>query len=168
MHGIPKEYVIADISKEMMTIAQQSLKKKGVAHKCILLKRNQKLPIQDNYFDIIINFYSLEHLYPIEPYLFEIKRVLKPKGLLIGAIPAEGGLSWGLGRALTSRRWLQKNSNINPDKIICWEHPNFADDILYSLNKIFTRKKIKMWPFPFLPLLDINLVIQLVYTKPEK
>lgn len=168
LQGQPKEYILADISKEMMVIAQNRLQEKRVRHKSILLNRNQPLPLEDESMDVIISFYSLEHLYPLKPYLDDMNRILKPQGLLVGAIPAEGGLGWGLGRAFTSRRWLKKNTPINPDKIICWEHPNFADDIISTLDKTFVRQKIQLWPFSFLPLLDLNLVIRLLYIKPAK
>ena len=168
LQGQPKEYVLADISAEMMTIAQKRLQKKKVRCKSILLNRNQQLPLEDESIDVIISFYSLEHLYPLKPYLDDMYRVLKSQGLLVGAIPAEGGLGWGLGRVCTSRRWLKKNTPINPDKVICWEHPNFADDIISALDKIFVRQKIKLWPFSWLLLIDLNLVIQLLYIKSTK
>jgi len=94
-------------------------------------------------------------------------RVLKPGGILIGAIPAEGGIAWGGGRTLTSRRWFKRKTQINPDKIICWEHPNFADHIIIELDKLFQRKSLFYWPLPLLPLLDINLIIRFHYQKAE-
>jgi len=66
---------------------------------------------------------------------------------------------------LTSRRWFKKNTNIDPDKIICWEHPNFADHIVRELDQMFTREAITYWPLPWLPLIDPNLVIRLCYRK---
>ena len=93
-----------------------------------------------------------------------MNRVLKPGGILVGAIPAEGGLGWGLGRALTSRRWFKKNTSINPDKIICWEHPNFADTIIKELDRVFKLQKISQWPLR-IPIIDINLIIKIIYKK---
>jgi hypothetical protein len=66
---------------------------------------------------------------------------------------------------LTSRRWFKKNTVIDPDKIICWEHPNFADQILGELDQVFAREAVEHWPLPWLPLLDPNLVIRLLYRK---
>ena len=123
------------------------------------------MPLKDNSVDIVLSFYSLEHLYPFQPYLDEINRVLKPNGILAGAIPAEGGFGWGLGRYLTSRRWFKKNTSIDPDKIICWEHPNFADEIIEGLNKSLTKRKLKLWPFSLIPILDLNLIVKFKYSK---
>ena len=92
-------------------------------------------------------------------------RILKPSGTLIGAIPAEGGLAWGGGRMITSRRWFKKNTRINPDKIICWEHPNFADQIIDELDQVFDRKTLVHWPLRWPPVLDVNLVLRFHYLK---
>lgn len=163
--GLPEEYVIVDIHPDMLSRSEEVLELHKINHSKVLLnKYEERLPFEDNGFDIIISFYSLEHLYPLIPYLSEIKRILKPGGILVGAIPAEGGLAWGLGRYLTSRRWLQKHTGINPDKIICWEHPNFADSILADLDKLFIKDSHTYWPLR-LPLVDLNLVVRFKYIK---
>lgn len=163
--GNPAEYILADISDDMMKFAKSKLDDNNVSHQSIKVERDKPLPLKDNSVDIVLSFYSLEHLYPFQPYLDEIKRVLKPNGILAGAIPAEGGLSWGLGRFLTSRRWFKKNTSIDPDKIICWEHPNFADEIIEGLNKSLTKRKLKLWPFSLIPILDLNLIVKFKYSK---
>ena len=161
----PEEYIIADVSNEMMEFAAKKLNKNFISHKKILTKRNQPLPLKDSSIDIIISFYSLEHLHPIDFYINDLKRVLKNDGILIGAIPAEGGLAWGLGRMLTTRKWFLRNTKINPDKIICWEHPNFADELLLNIRKNLKRKKIIFWPFSWIKNIDYNLIISFIYKK---
>ena len=96
------------------------------------------------------------------------KGVLKPSVCLIGAIPIEGGFAWGLGRLSASRRWFKKNTSIDSDKIICWEHPNFADYILDKLDQLFDRAPISCRSIPWLPTLDCNLIIRLCYRKPQE
>lgn len=164
--GKPSEYIIADVQKAMLDKAVLILSDASVPTRCLHVEREMKtVPLKDNSVDIIISFYSLEHIFPLGLYLEDLHRLLRPGGMLIGAIPAEGGLAWGLGRSLTSRRWLKTNTSIDPDKIICWEHPNFGDDILKLLDKFFIRKHISYWPLPFVPLLDVNLVIRFIYEK---
>ena len=165
MTSKPEEFIVADIDKSMMEFAEEILKQKDIKHKTVILERNSKLPIPDNSIDVIISFYSLEHLHPLDEYLKDMHRVLKPGGIMIGAIPAEGGLAWGLGRVLTSRRWMNKYTNIDYDKIICWEHPNFADKVDHELKKIFIKDETRFWPIPFLPLLDVNLIFKFKYKK---
>lgn len=161
----PDKYILADISDEMMGRAKSRLDYHGVPYDALMLQREQPLPLADGSVDVIVSFYSLEHLYPLSPYMDEMLRVLKPGGTLIGAIPAEGGLAWGIGRALTSRRWFKKNTTIDPDKIICWEHPNFADEILRVLDARMERQRVSFWPLPWLPLLDSNLIIRFQYRR---
>jgi len=163
--GRPAKYLLADISPDMMKFAMERLEAQGVSHETLMLQRQQPLPLADCSVDVIVSFYSLEHLYPLAPYLDEMLRVLKPGGTLIGAIPADGGLAWGMGRALTSRRWFKKNTTIDPDKIICWEHPNFADEILRVLDARMDRQRVSFWPLPWLPLLDLNLIIRFQYRR---
>jgi ubiquinone/menaquinone biosynthesis C-methylase UbiE len=93
--GAPAEYILADISPEMMAFAQKRLEERGIAYRSMPVVRNQSLALPDASVDVIVSFYSLEHLYPLRPYLDEFKRLLKPGGCLIGAIPTEGGLAWG-------------------------------------------------------------------------
>ena len=163
----PKSYVIGDIQEEMLERSSNKLAANEISCEARLLQKNNfRLPFADNEFDIIISFYSLEHLMPLKPYLVEMKRILKNYGLLVGAIPAEGGLAWGLGRYFTSRKWLKKNTKINPDKIICWEHPNFADYILKCLDAYFNKKLLQFWPLNG-HIVDANLIIKFIYTKNE-
>ena len=122
------------------------------------------MPLDDESVDIVISFYSLEHIFPLEKYLADIKRVLKKDGVLVGAIPTEGGVAWGLGTYFSSRKWFLKNTDINPDKIICWEHPNFSDFVIKKLDLFFKREFISFSPFK-VPLIDFNLVVKFIYLK---
>ena len=163
--GRPDQYFLADIQTAMLNKAEDKLAAAQVPCRSMLVRRGERLPLEDASVDVVVSFYSLEHIYPLPPYLDEISRVLRNGGILIGAIPAEGGLAWGGGRLLTSRRWFRKHTAIDPDKIICWEHPNFADQIIAELDRHLERKRIEFWPLKWLPLLDANLVIRFVYRK---
>ena len=166
LKGKPKEYIIADVSEEMMGFAADKLTEKGIPYESVFVARNQALPIESSSIDVVVSFYSLEHLHPLADYLEDMHRVLKPGGLLIGAVPSEGGLAWGLGRMLTTRRWFKRNTNIDPDKIICWEHPNYADQLFAEMDRLFVRKNVQFWPLG-VPLMDINLVLSFQFIKPE-
>jgi ubiquinone/menaquinone biosynthesis C-methylase UbiE len=163
--SVPSKYILADIDQDMLNKGEAKLKAAGISTSPLLMQRGQSLPLADSSIDIVVSFYALEHIYPLAGYLKEVDRLLKPDGLIVGGIPTEGGLAWGLGRYLTSRRWLKKNTQITPDKIICWEHPNYADQIIRDLDNQFERKSISYWPFNWLRLLDINLIIRFVYRK---
>lgn len=162
-HGKPSNYTVVDIKQEFINQSVQVLKQECIATASFVLTADV-LPLDDESIDIIICFYSLEHMHPLENYLKEFQRILRHGGLLVGAIPCEGGLAWGSGRLLTSRRYIKNKSSINPDKIICWEHPNFADQILQSLACHFESVQLQFWPLR-VPLIDFNLMCKFIYRK---
>ena len=164
----PTKYLIADIHKNMMQTAENIFENYNINFDSYLVSRNDKLPITKNSIDIIITFYSLEHLHPLEDYIEDMKYYLKPDGIIVGAIPAEGGLLWALGRFLTSRRWLHKNTTIDYDKLICWEHPNYTDYIIKKLDQNFQRVFLKSWPLRGFPILDCNLTFSFCYKNCTK
>lgn len=59
---------------------------------------------------------------------------------------------------------MLKNSLINPDKIICWEHPQFVNNIKLTLDKNFLKIKNVFFPF-YLKIGDINLIFSFIYKK---
>lgn len=163
----PGFYALVDLDEKFLADASSKLTAAKIPHDMRLTSRSSQgnLPAVDNEFDIIVSFYSLEHLYPFSQHLDDMLRVLKPGGKIVGAIPAEGGLAWGLGRYLTSRRWLKNNTNINPDKIICWEHPTMAAEILSCLSDEMDMQKLDYWPLR-IPAIDFNLVLKFIFSKP--
>lgn len=162
----PAQYAICDINEDVLNMSEKQLRAAEIPCETILLARESgsELPFADESFDVVISFNSLEHLHPLDGYLVEIKRILKRGGQLVGGIPCEGGLAWGLGRFLTTRRYVHKNYGINYDKIICWEHPNFADFIIERLDAHFEKEHLKLHPFPWLPI-DFNLVTSFIYGR---
>jgi SAM-dependent methyltransferase len=162
----PARYTICDINEDVLSMAEKQLREATIPRETILLSRRneEELPFANESFDVIISFNSLEHLHPLDIYLIEIKRILKSGGQLVGGIPCEGGLAWGLGRFFTTRRYVHKNYGINYDKIICWEHPNFADIIIERLDTHFERQYLKSHPFPWLPI-DFNLVASFIFVR---
>ena len=139
--------------------------RKKIENNSFLIKRNQKLKLDISSIDIILSFYSLQHLYPLISNLNELNRFLKLGCIKIGAIPAKDSQSWGLGRWFISRRWLFKNTYKDSDKIIYWDHSNFAYQILDELNKNSIIEKVLYWLFSWMPALDFDLIIKIIYRK---
>lgn len=163
--GKPENYCLVDIQEEMLIRSASRLEKVDIPHECFLVERDETaLPFEDGEFDYVVSFYCLEHFFEIGDSLREFLRVLRPGGKLVGAIPAEGGLARGLGRFLTSRRWLINHSNLNPDKIICWEHPNFAPDVIEALGSRMKCVHLSFWPLT-IPSIDLNLVLRFIFEK---
>ncbi|MCX7734255.1 MAG: class I SAM-dependent methyltransferase [bacterium] len=162
----PDLYIIADTQNQMLDLSSKKLERFNINYSKILVMGRGfiELPFRDEELDIIVSFYTFEHLFPLENYLKEFKRILKKGGRIVGAIPCEGGLAWDLGRFFTTRRWFKRNTNINPDKIICWEHPNFADTVLKTLDLHMKRLYVNFWPFK-IPFIDFNLIVSFIYEK---
>ena len=157
--GRPKVVHLADVDERMAQRGAAVLSALDVPVNVHEIGADGRLPLEDGSVDLIVTFYSLEHVHPIDAQLRELRRVLAPGGAIVGAIPTEGGLAWGLGRWMTTRRWLRANTSVDPGKIICWEHPNFADTVLSALDAEFDLVVARPWPFPFVPLIDTNLVV---------
>lgn len=62
------------------------------------------IPFPDESVDLFVSFYSLKHVQKLDQYVQKLHRILRPEGQVVGAVPAEGGLAWGLGWPLTTRR----------------------------------------------------------------
>ena len=128
------------------------------------LSTSYQLPFDNDQFDVVLSFYSLEHLRPIRLYLAQISRVLRPGGIFAGAIPTEGGLAWGVGRFLTSRRYVRQRIAVDLNKLVCWEHQNFADAILSELHRTFQSVSTTFWPLG-VPIIDLNLIADFLCVK---
>lgn len=162
-HGKPAHYTVADIKQEFLDTSLAVLREAEVPATSILSAEATR-SLGDASFDRVVSFYSLEHIADLDFIVRDLARVLKPGGLLVGGIPCEGGLAWGFGRYLTSRRYARRNFNYDSDKIICWEHPNFARDVLEALDRQFVPVRRVFWPL-VAPLVDVNLIASFVYAK---
>ena len=165
-NGLPNEYHLVDVDKNFLQEQKSKLSELKISAELHHVERGEMPVVEDDSLDVIFTFYSLEHLFDLDKQLQFYYSKLKKGGFLIGAIPNEGGLAWGLGRFLTTRRFVHKNTNLNYDKIICWEHPNYCDDILNSIIKTgFLKKRQFGYPFGFLVPKDFNLVTSFIYEK---
>lgn len=73
-----------DIDKETIELATQKYKKQNLKY---LSGDATKIPLEDNSVDIVISFETIEHHDQHEKMMEEIKRVLKPNGLMIISTP---------------------------------------------------------------------------------
>ena len=164
---MPEQYDFIDVREECLEAAhkimegvEENISRNIISTTYITNLDDHKLPINDNQYDLIFTFFSLEHLYPLQAYLNEYKRILNPGGRLVGAIPTEGGLAWGLGRFFTTRRSIMKKYGLDYDKIIALEHCNTARGVLKALDNTFCPESNNYlwWPLR-LPCIDLNLTI---------
>ena len=163
--GKPGLYVVTDTNYEMLDYSVKKLKERNIKYSSKLINLSeQDLPFADHEFDIVVAFYTIEHIHPLHDFLREILRVLKLGGQLVGAIPCDGGIMWGLGRLVTSRRKIMENKILDANKIFCWEHPNFASNILQTFDLLMDREHLRYWPYRFHNI-DLNLIVDFIYKK---
>ncbi len=79
----PDKIVGVDISKEMLEVGKQKIKKKGLENKIeLMLGDSENLQFENDTFDVVTVAYGVRNFENVEKGLSEILRVLKPGGKL--------------------------------------------------------------------------------------
>lgn len=79
-----KKIIGIDISPKMLEIGVEKLKKKGLSKKItMLLDDSENLQFEDQSFDVVTVAFGVRNFENLDKALNEIKRVLKPSGILI-------------------------------------------------------------------------------------
>ncbi len=80
----PKKITGVDISEQMLAVGREKVAKLNLQDKIELLSGDsENLTFQDNYFDAVIVSFGVRNFENLEKGISEIRRVLKPGGLLI-------------------------------------------------------------------------------------
>ena len=82
---VAKEVVGVDISEQAVNHAVK--KYKEINNLSYRVGKCQSIPCEENYFDAVVSFETLEHIIEQKEFFSEIKRVLKKDGLLIISTP---------------------------------------------------------------------------------
>ncbi|WP_139541162.1 class I SAM-dependent methyltransferase [Klebsiella spallanzanii] len=72
-----------DLSSQMLDVVAQAAKDKGFANIATQQGYAESLPFTDASFDVVISRYSAHHWHDVGQALREVKRVLKPGGVMI-------------------------------------------------------------------------------------
>jgi SAM-dependent methyltransferase len=156
-----EEYVALELRDEMAAVIARS--HPGVS--TLVGDVVAGLDVADAAFDRVVAIHVLEHLHDLPPALEEVRRVLKPGGLLEVVIPCEGGLGYALGRRVTSKRVFEKRYNTDYDWYIKSEHFNVPGEIVAELDARFERRRSSWWPLK-VPNVHVNLCLGLTYRRP--
>ncbi len=81
---VAKSVVGLDISNEAVKYSKRKYKGKNIKFiqgSCL------EIPFENSVFDVVISFETIEHINNHEKFLEEIKRVIKPKGLVVISTP---------------------------------------------------------------------------------
>lgn len=118
------------------------------------------LPLKNQSVDCALSVYCFEHLQRLPDCLQEIRRVLKPDGELLVGLPTEGGFLYGLGRRLTSKRYMERKYRIDYNAIVRWEHWNTCSEVIEEIGQHFTIRDSRYLPF-FIPSIHLNVILVL-------
>ena len=105
----------------------------------------------------IVSVGTLEHLAPLEKALGEIEKILADDGEFIWGIPTEG-LLYRIGRELTTKRHVQKETGVDYDALLAQEHVNRCRDIVRALKRYFHIDTMRGVPFG-IPSVDLNFML---------
>lgn len=84
IYGKAREVIGVDISNEAIETAKNTYQSKNISFK---LTHGEQLPFDNNYFDVIVSFETIEHTISPSNFLFELYRVLNDNGTLIISTP---------------------------------------------------------------------------------
>ena len=87
LSGLGFECYGVDISEEMLKITREKLTSLNVTNVTLINSDCYKLPLEDNFFELIICIGVLEYLDSEKKALLEIRRLLKPGGFVIVTFP---------------------------------------------------------------------------------
>ena len=115
------------------------------------------LQYPDDSFDRLIATHVLEHLAQPELVLQEWVRVIRPGGVLSIILPCDPGIAWRIGRAFGPRK-AGKRAGLPYDYYMAVEHINSIHNLEKIIDALFPEKRIRWWPFRFIPIHDVNLI----------
>jgi SAM-dependent methyltransferase len=153
------EYHAVELLPEM---AEEIRRKFPKAH-VITGSCEDHLPFADGFFDRAVAIHVLEHLRNLPVALREIHRTLRPGGDFCVVIPCEGGVAYGLGRRVTSKRLFEKRYGVNYDPFIRAEHVSTPREIMDELAFYFDVRDTSYFPLK-VPSVNMNLLIGLILT----
>ena len=115
-------------------------------------------------FDRVIAIHVLEHVLDLPAALDEIDRLLKPGGVLSVVLPCEGGVTYSLGRRMTTQRIFEKRYGVDFGPFIASEHVNVVGEIADELDHRFKREHAEWFPVR-VPSVHVNVCVGLTYRK---
>lgn len=135
---IAKKVVGIEIDKKLLGIAQNVTREKKLKNLHFESRDlEKKLDIKNSTFDKVIFLDVLEHIYKRDQLLEEIRRILKPKGLMLIGVPNKDTL-WK-----KTQRSVGISSFADPDHKI-----EFSED---GIRKLLNKHKYKILNFEYAP-----------------
>jgi SAM-dependent methyltransferase len=152
-----KNYFCLDLRPNMVEVIHQTFPDvRAIVHDC-----QQPLTMfADGYFDRVLAIHVLEHLPNLPAAIREVYRLMdKKKGVFSVVMPCEGGLAYSMARRISAQRIFERRYKQPYKWFIEREHINIANEILEELYPYFEIVHRRFFPFPFIPMQTLNLVI---------
>lgn len=78
-----KDVVAYDLSEQMLTVVSEAAKTRNISNIKTRQGYAEALPFEDDSFDVVISRYSAHHWHDVGKALREVRRVLKPGGVVV-------------------------------------------------------------------------------------
>jgi SAM-dependent methyltransferase len=152
-----KNYFCLDLRSNMVEIIHQTFPDvQAIVHDC----QQPLVMFTDGYFDRVLAIHVLEHLPNLPAAIREVYRLIdKKNGVFSVVIPCEGGLAYGIARRISAQRIFEKRYKQPYKWFIEREHINLANEIVEEFHPYFQTVHRTFFPFPFIPIQTLNLVI---------
>jgi len=135
------EYVMSDIELPTNKISQSM-----VRH---VIADASSLPFDDEHFDRIVVTCVLHHVSELYGSILEMKRTLKPGGVLTILLPTDPGFVFRLSRSMMGDQILRNQGCADIDFFRSIEHRNHYVSILGILKNVFQNDDFNAFGFPF-------------------
>jgi ubiquinone/menaquinone biosynthesis C-methylase UbiE len=109
----------------------------------------ENIPFHDNSFDLVVTTCLLAHVREPEKALSEIRRVVKPGGQVVIALPADPGILNRLVKKLITFPKMKRMGILSPNLEYAREHINGVGNLLEFIKSQFSNDDLKLRYFPF-------------------
>ncbi len=114
-----------------------------------IYKNIKDIPLKNRYSKII-SIAVLEHIEDLPGLISRSILLLEKDGVMVHAIPSEGGFFWYLGWRFVTGISFRIRTGLSYAPLMRYEHVNNANEIISILNIFFDDVSYKRFPFPFL------------------
>ncbi|MDQ3075852.1 MAG: methyltransferase domain-containing protein [bacterium] len=132
-----KKAIGVDINKNSVDYSNQKYGSKKVSY---VVGDGIKIPLEDGSVDVVVSFETIEHIKDYEKFMSEIKRVLKPDGVLILSTPND--LEYPEGNHFHIHEFTPKELQKLTDKYFSYSKAYYQGTWLY--NAILDEKTLAL------------------------
>lgn len=121
----------------------------------------EALPFPDDSFDQVVLTCVLHHLSNPEQCLREARRILRPGGTFILAMPTDPGIVNRAIKTLITYPQMKRAGDPRPKLSYAREHRNHVGSLIELLQFTFSEdsSKLSFWPLKFLQSWNLNLIV---------